>query len=114
MSSLNLNRNLVSPTLPTRKKLLFLSSPSVALSNSGVSISLKSTIRSNCIRKPQAKRNQDEPEEERHVNCEVDVVSWRERRIRAEIIVDADVDAVWRVLTDYERLADFIPNLVYR
>lgn len=48
------------------------------------------------------------------MHCEVDVVSWRERRIKARILVDADVEAVWSVLTDYERLADFIPNLVYR
>ncbi|KAL9268154.1 hypothetical protein AKJ16_DCAP16876 [Drosera capensis] len=50
--------------------------------------------------------------EEREVKCEVEVVSWRERRIRAEIEVNADVESVWNVLTDYERLADFIPNLV--
>ncbi|CAN8298804.1 unnamed protein product [Cochlearia groenlandica] len=49
---------------------------------------------------------------ERKVRCEVDVVSWRERRIRGEIWVDSDSQSVWNVLTDYERLADFIPNLV--
>ncbi|KAI4364338.1 hypothetical protein MLD38_020446 [Melastoma candidum] len=49
----------------------------------------------------------------REVQCEVEVVSWRERRIRAQISVDADVHSVWDALTDYERLADFIPNLVY-
>lgn len=48
------------------------------------------------------------------MRCEVDVVSWRERRVRAEISVNADVDSVWNALTDYERLADFIPNLVCR
>ncbi|KAH9621385.1 hypothetical protein KSS87_007199 [Heliosperma pusillum] len=50
---------------------------------------------------------------ERQVNCEVEVVSWRERRIKAEISVNSDVDSVWNALTDYERLADFVPNLVY-
>ncbi|XP_057791568.1 uncharacterized protein LOC131008640 [Salvia miltiorrhiza] len=49
---------------------------------------------------------------ERKVSCEVEVISWRERRIRAEISVNADVESVWSALTDYERLADFIPNLV--
>lgn len=44
--------------------------------------------------------------------CEVDVVSWRERKIRAWVSVAADAESVWKVLTDYERLADFIPNLV--
>ncbi|KAL0736272.1 hypothetical protein Bca4012_012482 [Brassica carinata] len=56
----------------------------------------------------------DDEEErgERKVRCEVDVISWRERRIRGEICVDSDSQSVWDVLTDYERLADFIPNLV--
>ncbi|XP_073150472.1 uncharacterized protein [Henckelia pumila] len=49
---------------------------------------------------------------ERTVDCEVEVISWRERRIKAEISVNADVGSVWNALTDYERLADFIPNLV--
>ncbi|KAK6128372.1 hypothetical protein DH2020_037884 [Rehmannia glutinosa] len=49
---------------------------------------------------------------ERKVKCEVEVISWRERRIKAEISVNADVESVWNALTDYERLADFIPNLV--
>ncbi|XP_058087450.1 uncharacterized protein LOC131234527 [Magnolia sinica] len=51
-------------------------------------------------------------EEDRPVHCEVDVVSWRERRIRAWVSVAIDVETMWNVLTDYERLADFIPNLV--
>ncbi|KAH0753776.1 hypothetical protein KY290_024046 [Solanum tuberosum] len=49
---------------------------------------------------------------EKNVGCEVEVVSWRERKIKAEILVNADVDSVWNALTDYERLADFVPNLV--
>lgn len=51
---------------------------------------------------------------EKKVRCEVEVVSWRERKIKAEIFVNADVDSVWNALTDYERLADFVPNLVSR
>ncbi|CAN6866110.1 unnamed protein product, partial [Brassica oleracea] len=54
----------------------------------------------------------DDERGERKVRCEVDVISWRERRIRGEIWVDSDSQSVWDVLTDYERLADFIPNLV--
>ncbi|KAJ0502563.1 putative coenzyme Q-binding protein COQ10, START [Helianthus annuus] len=50
----------------------------------------------------------------RKVKCEVEVVSWRERRVKSEVVVDADVDSVWNALTDYERLADFIPNLIFR
>ncbi|KMT14012.1 hypothetical protein BVRB_4g078410 [Beta vulgaris subsp. vulgaris] len=49
---------------------------------------------------------------DRKVNCEVEVISWRERRIKAEISVNADVESVWNALTDYERLAEFVPNLV--
>lgn len=65
-------------------------------------------------------REQEEEEEkgvisgERKVKCDVEVISWRERRIRAEISVNADIESVWYALTDYERLADFIPNLVSR
>ncbi|GAV66099.1 Polyketide_cyc domain-containing protein [Cephalotus follicularis] len=55
---------------------------------------------------------EDKGGEEGKVHCEVEVVSWRERRIKSEISVNADVDSVWNALTDYERLADFIPNLV--
>ncbi|KAF7129644.1 hypothetical protein RHSIM_Rhsim10G0129800 [Rhododendron simsii] len=49
---------------------------------------------------------------ERKVNCEVEVISWRERRVQGQILVNADIGSVWNALTDYERLADFIPNLV--
>ncbi|KAL5188631.1 hypothetical protein HKD37_05G014039 [Glycine soja] len=52
-------------------------------------------------------------EGERDVQCEVQVVSWRERRVKAEISVNADIESVWNALTDYEHLADFIPNLVW-
>lgn len=53
-------------------------------------------------------------EGDRKVHCEVEVISWRERKIKAEILVNADIESVWNALTDYERLADFIPNLVCR
>lgn len=44
--------------------------------------------------------------------CHVEVISWRERRITASVVVDASPQRVWDVLTDYERLSEFIPNLV--
>ena len=59
-------------------------------------------------------REEEETWRRRKVECEVEVISWRERRIRAQTCVNADIHAVWRALTDYERLADFIPNLVSR
>ncbi|PWA55170.1 START-like domain-containing protein [Artemisia annua] len=49
----------------------------------------------------------------RKVKCEVEVISWRERRVKSQVEVDADVESVWTALTDYERLADFIPNLIF-
>ncbi|KAJ4965516.1 hypothetical protein NE237_017365 [Protea cynaroides] len=55
---------------------------------------------------------EEELEEYGKVHCEVDVISWRERRIKGTILVFADIDSVWNALTDYERLADFIPNLI--
>ncbi|KAF9608405.1 hypothetical protein IFM89_009771 [Coptis chinensis] len=56
-------------------------------------------------------RNESKEEEERKVLCEVDVISWRERRIKATTLVYSDIESVWNALTDYERLAEFIPNL---
>ncbi|CAJ1937731.1 unnamed protein product [Sphenostylis stenocarpa] len=56
---------------------------------------------------------EENEEGEREVQCEVQVVSWRERRVKAEISVNADIESIWNALTDYEHLADFIPNLVW-
>lgn len=53
-------------------------------------------------------------EGEREVQCEVGVISWRARRINAQISVNADTESVWNALTDYDHLADFIPNLLWR
>lgn len=54
-----------------------------------------------------------EEEGDREVHCELQVVSWRERRVKADISINADINSVWNSLTDYEHLADFIPNLVW-
>ncbi|XVF58880.1 hypothetical protein PTKIN_Ptkin07bG0101600 [Pterospermum kingtungense] len=62
--------------------------------------------------KEEEKEEESKANRNRKVKCEVEVLSWRERRIKAEILVCADIDSVWIALTDYERLADFIPNLV--
>ena len=59
-------------------------------------------------------KEEEEGEGERKMHYEVKVISWRERRIKAQILVYADIQSVWNALTDYERLADFIPNLVCR
>ncbi|KAI3509019.1 hypothetical protein L1887_24042 [Cichorium endivia] len=34
--------------------------------------------------------------------------------LKRNLQVDADVDSVWNALPDYERLADFIPNHIFR
>nr|XP_023920550.1 uncharacterized protein LOC112032077 isoform X4 [Quercus suber] len=57
---------------------------------------------------------EEEEEDRKLVHCEVEVISWRERRIKAQISVHAHIQSVWNALTDYERLADYIPNLVSR
>ncbi|KAJ7957079.1 Cyclase/dehydrase family protein [Quillaja saponaria] len=54
----------------------------------------------------------EEREGGKEVHCQVEVISWRERRIKAEISVNTDIESVWNALTDYERLSDFVPNLV--
>lgn len=35
----------------------------------------------------------------------------RERRILASVIIPQPIDHVWKIVTDYEHLADFIPSL---
>ncbi|XP_062155472.1 uncharacterized protein LOC133863520 isoform X1 [Alnus glutinosa] len=68
--------------------------------------------RKNLVNTNDTNSNADDVSGDEKVHCEVEVISWRERRIKAEISVNADIESVWNALTDYERLADFIPNLV--
>lgn len=35
----------------------------------------------------------------------------RLRRLRASLVIPAPAERIWQVLTDYDRLAEFIPNL---
>ncbi|KAL5981735.1 hypothetical protein ACLOJK_015798 [Asimina triloba] len=42
---------------------------------------------------------------------EVEKVGKNSRRISSRIGIDASLETVWNILTDYERLADFIPGL---
>lgn len=58
----------------------------------------------------------DEPELEDsipngEVVVEVEKIAERQRQITAKILIPQPVEKVWRILTDYEALADFIPNL---
>nr|POF12343.1 hypothetical protein CFP56_73033 [Quercus suber] len=63
---------------------------------------------------------EDEEEEEEEENelengdgvyIEIEKLESNSRRIRSRIDVDAPLQTVWNILTDYERLADFIPGL---
>ncbi len=45
------------------------------------------------------------------VAIQVDKLSERQRQISAKIQIPQPVEKVWQILTDYESLPDFIPNL---
>ncbi|KAK4738077.1 hypothetical protein R3W88_001774 [Solanum pinnatisectum] len=50
-------------------------------------------------------------EEEDGVETEIEKMGKNRRRIRSKVALKASLQSVWKVLTDYERLADFIPGL---
>lgn len=54
---------------------------------------------------------EDEDEDDAAVDVEIIKLGENARRITCRIGVDASLQSVWNVLTDYERLADFIPGL---
>jgi ribosome-associated toxin RatA of RatAB toxin-antitoxin module len=45
------------------------------------------------------------------VEVQIEKIAERQRQITALLQIPHSVDKVWKVLTDYEALADFIPNL---
>ncbi|CAK7348569.1 unnamed protein product [Dovyalis caffra] len=45
------------------------------------------------------------------VFIEIKKLQNNSRRIRSKIYIKASLDTVWKILTDYEKLADFIPAL---
>ncbi|XP_038684726.1 uncharacterized protein LOC119984717 isoform X2 [Tripterygium wilfordii] len=45
------------------------------------------------------------------VYVEIESPGKRTRRIRSKIAIEASLDTIWDMLTDYEKLADFIPGL---
>lgn len=45
------------------------------------------------------------------VYIEITKTGKNSRRIVSRIGIDATLDTIWGILTDYERLADFIPGL---
>uniref|UniRef100_A0A1J3G6I8 Coenzyme Q-binding protein COQ10 START domain-containing protein n=1 Tax=Noccaea caerulescens TaxID=107243 RepID=A0A1J3G6I8_NOCCA len=46
------------------------------------------------------------------VLIELKILEKSSRRIRSKIGMESSLDTVWSVLTDYEKLSDFIPSLV--
>eukprot|EP00252_Welwitschia_mirabilis_P011097 TRINITY_DN24955_c0_g1_i1.p1 TRINITY_DN24955_c0_g1~~TRINITY_DN24955_c0_g1_i1.p1 ORF type:complete len:208 (-),score=28.09 TRINITY_DN24955_c0_g1_i1:289-912(-) len=50
--------------------------------------------------------------EENDIELVIENCGNNSRRIVASIAIEAPLDAVWNVLTDYEKLADFIPGLL--
>lgn len=48
-----------------------------------------------------------------HVEISTEKKPDRERRIFASILIPQPIEQVWQVITDYERLADFVPSLTY-
>lgn len=45
------------------------------------------------------------------VFIEIEKLGTNSRRIQSKIEIDANLDTVWNILTDYEKLVDFIPGL---
>lgn len=52
-----------------------------------------------------------DPELAEAVTVATEKLQGRQRRILASIWIPRSVEQVWNILTDYEHLADFIPNL---
>ena len=46
-----------------------------------------------------------------HVNIKTERLAPRQRQIIASVAVPRSLEQVWTVLTDYESLSDFVPNL---
>ncbi|CAH9078876.1 unnamed protein product [Cuscuta europaea] len=45
------------------------------------------------------------------IDVVIEETGTNQRTIRSKVVVNASLDTVWNVLTDYERLPDFIPGL---
>ncbi len=46
-----------------------------------------------------------------NVTVQVEKIAERQRQITAKIRIPHPVERIWKILTDYEALSDFIPNL---
>lgn len=49
----------------------------------------------------------------KEIEIQIEKLGNNSRRILSKIVIDADLETVWSILTDYEGLADFIPGLAF-
>ncbi len=63
------------------------------------------------ILEPTADLDDDLPEIVSDIAVTVTPLRDRQRQLTASLLIPAAAARLWQVLTDYERLADFIPNL---
>jgi hypothetical protein len=42
----------------------------------------------------------------------IEAPDFNSRRISASVVVDADINSIWNIITDYNNLAEHVPNLV--
>ncbi|KAA8542975.1 hypothetical protein F0562_021530 [Nyssa sinensis] len=55
--------------------------------------------------------DEDSHSDGRGIEIKIENIGKNSRRIRSKIVVEASLELVWSILTDYERLTDFIPGL---
>ncbi|GFQ05699.1 hypothetical protein PHJA_002714000 [Phtheirospermum japonicum] len=53
----------------------------------------------------------DSESQDNSIEIEIEKTGKNSRRIRSKVAIRASLQTVWDILTDYERLADFIPGL---
>ncbi|GAB2210186.1 hypothetical protein Droror1_Dr00015446 [Drosera rotundifolia] len=56
-------------------------------------------------------QNSEDISSEHGITIQVIKLEKRSRRIESSVEIDASLNTVWKILTDYERLADFVPGL---
>tara|TARA_B100000945_G_scaffold310606_1_gene302762 strand:- start:59 stop:595 length:537 start_codon:yes stop_codon:yes gene_type:complete len=61
---------------------------------------------------PQGSGNQDQSKDYKTIEQTMEKLSDGARRLAAQLTTPASFDSLWRVLTDYNRLNLFIPNLL--
>ncbi|XP_041022083.1 uncharacterized protein LOC121263320, partial [Juglans microcarpa x Juglans regia] len=71
---------------------------------------------SSSLEEKEAGEGEEEEEEEKSeprdgLCIEIEKLGKNTRRIRSRIAIDAPLHTIWNILTDYERLSDFIPGL---